>query len=690
MKILNHSLLKKSKSIIKVVLYLRLSDEDKDKLTKEELSESIKNQEILLRDFASEHKEWKIISVYNDDDWSGSDIERPDFNRMIEECKKGNIDLVLCKTQSRFARDIELVEKYVHNLFHEWNVRFITVIDKIDNFKKETKKTSQILGLTDEWYLEDTSLNIRETLKGKRKAGQLTASFSTYGYLKDPENKNHLIIDPIASNIVKRIYDEYLSGNGLNKIASNLNKDKILSPYEYKLMNGSKLKIPVIKEFLNFGYIEKAGTYILNVNFTNKENHILKNLISFNYITTDVKTLNHKCDIILRKYTSKKTKIYYSEKDSLDINNFNEKDYILLKENDIIPKTTKVIVAYTKELDRTHTTKYQLEITLKENRNHDKYYVNIIRNDANGILESDFAPTIRKKFKWSEQTIKKILKDEVYIGNLIQFKTTTVSYKNHTIIHNGKEERIRKNGTHEAIIDENVWYRVQDRLKEKSRSRKSGEIHAFSNKVFCMNCNQVFSKCGKNDANGFGYLCCKDKKTKWSNCDNKKYLREDELYHFIVEKLNHLLKKFFDEDRLHKMYDEVVEQDLFKDKLNALGKELQSIDEELQNKSIYFQKLYEDRINGILPEKEFLILMNKYKDDSCKLEERVKIIKKEIALTTSKKESIKSKKNIFKKYRHIDKLSIELVDYFIEKILIGSYDYNTGLREIKVLWNFTI
>ena len=98
-----------NKHSFRTVLYLRLSDEDKNKLSKEELSQSIKNQEIMLRDY----------------DWSGSDATRPDFNRMIEECKNGNVDIVLCKTQARFARDMELVEKYIHNLFHEWNVRFI-------------------------------------------------------------------------------------------------------------------------------------------------------------------------------------------------------------------------------------------------------------------------------------------------------------------------------------------------------------------------------------------------------------------------------------------------------------------------------------------------------------------------------------------------------------------------------------
>ncbi len=686
---MSNNIMKATKSILRVVLYLRLSDEDRDKLTKEQLSESIKNQETMLREYAEEMG-WKVIGVYNDEDWSGSDSTRPDFNKMIEECKKGNVDIVLVKSQSRFARDMELVERYVHNLFHEWNVRFVTYIEKIDNTRHETKKTSQLTAMTDQWYLEDTSLNIRATFRSKRKKGEFTASFASYGVMKDPENKNHLLIDPIACEVVKRIFDEYMSGNGLEKIANNLNKDKILSPYEYKLLNGCKLKIPLIKEYLDFGYIEKTGTYMLNISFTNNEDHILKDLVSFNYITTDMKTLNNKCDIILRKYTDTKTKIYYSEKENLNINNFSIDDCILLNENDILPKTTKVLVAYTKKLDRTHVIDYQFEITLKENRNHEKYFINIIKNNANGILQSEFTYNLRKKFKWCGQTIKKILTDEVYIGNLVQFKTTTVSYKNHKIIKNDNEDRIRKENTHESIIDKNVFCTVQERLQKKSRSSQEGKVHAFSNKVYCMNCNRTFFKCGKKNEDGYCYLCCKDKSTKWSNCDNKRYLKEEELHTLVLEKFNNLLTKFYDEDNLKEMYDEIIEQDLFKDKLNSLEKELKSINRELEGKSTYFQKLYEDRTKGILSEKEFLILLNKYKDNNSKLEERSNIIKKEIASTNIKKASLKNKKNVFGKYRYIDKIDVEIVGYFIDKILVGKYDDETGSREIKLLWNFAI
>ena len=105
------------RSLRRVALYLRLSKEDLEK-NPEESSESIKNQELMLRKYAEENG-WEVVGVYEDEDYSGSDRDRPNFNKMISECEKGNIDIVLVKTQARFARDIELVDKYIHNKFKE-------------------------------------------------------------------------------------------------------------------------------------------------------------------------------------------------------------------------------------------------------------------------------------------------------------------------------------------------------------------------------------------------------------------------------------------------------------------------------------------------------------------------------------------------------------------------------------------
>ena len=481
-----------------------------------------------------------------------------------------------------------------------------------------------------------------------------------------------------------------MKGDGLGKIANNLNKEKIPSPLEYKKMNGSKLQIPLLKEYLDYDYIEKAGTYIVSINICNNETQILNNLISFNYITTDKINFNNKCEITLKRYTQNKTKIYYSEKTNLDINNFNEEDFILLNEEDSIPKTATCIATYTKELDRTHGTYYQFEITLKENISKERFYFMIKKTVSNIDVDLDFKINIRRKLKWSSQTIKTILEDEVYIGNMVQFKTTTVSYKNHTVIHNDNEDRIRKNGTHIGIVDKTIWYTIQKRLKDKTRSCINGKVHTFSNKVFCMSCNRVFCKCGKKLESGYSYLCCKDKKSKWSNCDNKKYLREEELHNLVLEKINILLDKFYDEKSLNDKNNDMIEHEIFKDKIKVLENELNNTNKLLQNKSLYFQRLYEDRNSGILSEKEFLILMNKYKDDTLKLENRIKIIKKDIVNTMTMKEALKSQKKKKKKYRHIDKLDVEIVNEFIDKILIGHYDKETNSRDIRIIWNFKV
>lgn len=690
------------KSLVRVVLYLRLSDEDRDKLTKEQISESIKNQEIMLRNY-SEEQGWEIVGVYSDEDYSGSDRDRPNFNKMINECEKGNVDIVFVKSQARFARDIELIDKYIHNKFHEWNVRFITHLEKIDNTRRETKKTSQITAMTDEWMLEDTSYNIRQTFYSKRRDGQFTGSFAPYGYMRDPENKNHLLIDSIPAEVVERIFVEYSKGYGLQKIANDLTKDNVLSPLEYKLMNNSKLKIPIIKNYCNYSHISKAGTYIIKNHFYNNQCQILKNLITIDLITTDDKTFNRKVSVKINKYRDDKTRIFYSTKSYEELNiklNDNNKlvfdtsvindNFIEVKQNDEIPSDISCIATLTEVLDRTHEISYEYEVTLSENRNHDNFYFKTFATSDNSDAHLVFDYNIRNKHKWSTQTVKKILRDEVYIGNLVQFKTTYVSYKNHKVIYNDEEKRVRKDDTHEPIIDKELWYCSQERLDNRKKCCKNGTAQILANKVYCGNCGKVFCKCGKNDENGMAYLCCKDKNTKWSNCDNNKYIKEVELQEYLLDKINNLLKNFYKEDMQMEINNNMVENDLFKDKIKNLKKEQININEELDNKSSYFQDLYEDKKKGLLDEDEYMALRKKYKDDCDKLKERSLIIAEELLATFYKQGKLKDKKTLFKKYKQISDLSVEIVNDFVDKIEIGTLDVENNAREIKIIWNFTI
>lgn len=215
-------------------IYCRLSKEDEDKHVE---SESIQNQKSLLVKYAVE-KGWDIYNIFCDEDYSGVDRERPAFQQLIADARQGKFNIILVKTQSRFTRDMELVEKYIHGLFPIWGIRFVAVVDNVDTDVKGNKKARQINGLINEWYLEDLSENIRTVFDYKRRAGQYIGGFATYGYQKDPKDKNKLIIDPEAAEVVRHIFALYLDGNGKQHIAYLLNVEGIPNPTRYKQMKG--------------------------------------------------------------------------------------------------------------------------------------------------------------------------------------------------------------------------------------------------------------------------------------------------------------------------------------------------------------------------------------------------------------------------------------------------------------------
>ena len=145
---------------------------------------------------------------------------------------------MLAKNQSRFTRDMELVERYLHGKFPEWGIRFIAVVDHVDTGDANSKKARQINGLVNEWYLEDLSRNVRSVLTHKRQSGKYIGSFALYGYAKDPADHNHLVPDPEAAAVVRRIFGMVLSGYGATRIAKALNEEGIPNPTLYKQQQG--------------------------------------------------------------------------------------------------------------------------------------------------------------------------------------------------------------------------------------------------------------------------------------------------------------------------------------------------------------------------------------------------------------------------------------------------------------------
>lgn len=225
---------------MKCAIYCRLSKEDtvQGEATKFTLeSESIKNQKALLLSHAEEMG-WDVYKVYIDEDYSGADRYRPAFRQLLADAEAKHFSVVLCKTQSRFTRDMELVERYIHDLFPRWGIRFVALLDHADTDIRGNKKARQINGLVNEWYLEDLSENIRAVLDNKRRKGEFIGSFSPYGYEKSLTDKNRLVVDKEAAEVVRLIFSLASNGYGKRRIVDILNRMCIPNPTKYKEQKG--------------------------------------------------------------------------------------------------------------------------------------------------------------------------------------------------------------------------------------------------------------------------------------------------------------------------------------------------------------------------------------------------------------------------------------------------------------------
>ncbi len=228
---------------MKAALYCRLSEEDRSKRNPEDDSGSIQNQKALLLRYAAE-RGWEVYQIYSDDDYAGSDRARPAFNRLLADAEARRFDVVLCKTQSRFTRELELVEKYIHGLFPLWGIRFIGVVDNADSADSANKKARQINGLVNEWYLEDLSENIRSVLDSRRRSGLHIGAFALYGYRKDPDHKGRLLVDEEAAAVVREVYWLFSQGWGKSAIARSLNDRGVPNPTAYKRLKGLRYRQP--------------------------------------------------------------------------------------------------------------------------------------------------------------------------------------------------------------------------------------------------------------------------------------------------------------------------------------------------------------------------------------------------------------------------------------------------------------
>lgn len=230
--------LQKVLDLFNVAIYIRLSREDGDK----EESDSVGNQRKLLAEYIAKKEDFILYDVYVDDGYSGTNFNRPSFQKMIADIEDGKVNCVVVKDLSRFGRDYIDTGRYLERYFPEMGVRFISVTDGIDSMKQAYDMLLPIKNIFNEQYARDISKKIQATVKSKQKAGEFIGAFTSYGYKKSPVDKNKLVIDDYAADVVRRIFSLYIQGYGKQRIAKLLNAEGILCPAEYKKVNGENYK----------------------------------------------------------------------------------------------------------------------------------------------------------------------------------------------------------------------------------------------------------------------------------------------------------------------------------------------------------------------------------------------------------------------------------------------------------------
>lgn len=218
-------------------LYGRLSRDDE--LVGD--SNSIVHQKEMLAKYAKEHG-FTNTAFYIDDGFSGTNFNRPDFQRMMSDAEEGKIATIIVKDMSRFGRDYIMVGYYTEIYFPNSDIRFIAINDQVDTISATDNDFTPFKNIMNEWYAKDTSKKIKAVLKTKGNSGKHLSTLPPFGYKKDPNDKEKWIVDDEAAATVKEIFDLYIGGLKINDIAKRLTEEGKETPQLYAMKRGLKYR----------------------------------------------------------------------------------------------------------------------------------------------------------------------------------------------------------------------------------------------------------------------------------------------------------------------------------------------------------------------------------------------------------------------------------------------------------------
>ena len=510
-------------------LYCRLSQED-DRAGE---SLSIENQKAMLLQYAREHH-FPNPTFFVDDGVSGVTYDRPGFQAMLAEIEAGRVAVAITKDLSRLGRNSALTGLYTNFTFPQNGVRFIAINDNYDTIdpNRVDNDFAGIKNWFNEFYARDTSRKIRAVQKAKGERGVPLTTNVPYGYVKDPENPRRWVVDPVAADVVKRIFDLCMEGRGPMQIANQLKADKVLTPSAYRALQGIK---------------------------------------------TPNKKPEDPCD-------------------------------------------------------------------------------------------------------WHSSTVVAILERREYTGCTVNFKTYTNSIWDKKQRDNPLEKQAIFPNTHEAIIEEAVFEKVQQVRQQRHRKTRTGRSSIFSGLVYCADCGEKLYYGATNNYRPEGAFF--DCSLHWKHKDKcgTHYIRETVLSHIVLKHIQAVTGYIL---RHEAHFRTVMEEQLrleSSEQIRIRRKRLERNENRIAELKRLFIRIYEDNASGRLSDDRFDMLSLTYETEQKQLENECVTLRQEIEVQERQNENIEKFIQTAHKYVGIDELDGYALRELVSAIYVDAPDKSSGKR----------
>lgn len=529
----------------KVGIYLRLSQED----LREGDSVSIDNQRMILTKYVKE-KGWTLVDTYVDDGWTGTDFNRPEVQRLLDDAKSGRINIIVVKDLSRFGRNYIQVGQYIDYIFPLNNIRFIALNDGVDTADRNSTALEMmpIINLFNEWHASSTSKKIKAVVEANAKAGKYGCKQAAYGYIKGDDEKHTPIINPETAPVVLSIFKMRAQGISPRHIADKLNEDGILNPTDY--------------------HYSRIG---------------------------------------------------------------------------------------------------------KE-------------------------PTIAMRHLWSGATVKNILQNRIYLGQLAQLRRTTVSHKNHKVVYKDESDWVIVENNHEPIITQELWDRVREVENSVSNGKpmKTGYVNPLCGLMFCADCGfkmQVATTWRgikkTPDAVPYRSYNCTSYRLFGKNACDSHYITERCIEKLIVDNIRLMARLVIDDEEAARKRFLAINNQGDAEKTANSRKNLAANQKRISELQGLIQSVYEDKYLGKITETSCGVLLGKYETELKALQEEQAKLTARLDTEKQNAEDVDKFIERVKKYADVQKLTREMCLELIEYITIDKHPSDRKAeRDIHIYYKF--